>query len=102
MSAVSNDIRLAIRLYRKQPGFFLVALFTLTLGIGGSTAIFSVIDAALVRPLPYPDPERIVGVLMELHLPGGRVVPVGPSLEDVRAWEAHKQVFSNLGLLRTS
>jgi predicted permease len=59
---LSRDIRFAIRSYRRTPGFTAVALLTLTLGIGATTAAFSVIDAILLRPLPYEESERIVAL----------------------------------------
>lgn len=55
-----QDIRYAIRSYLRAPGFTVVAIVTLALGIGGATAIFSIADGILLRPLPYPEPERIV------------------------------------------
>jgi putative ABC transport system permease protein len=57
-----QDIRYALRSFIKAPGFTLVALVTLALGIGGTTAIFSVVDGVVLRPLPYSDPERIVQI----------------------------------------
>jgi putative ABC transport system permease protein len=57
-----QDARYAMRMLRKNPGFAAVAIFTLALGIGASTAIFSVVDAVLLRALPYPKVERIVRV----------------------------------------
>src|SRR5437773_538259 len=55
-----NDLRYGLRQLVKHPGFALVAVFTLALGIGASSAIFSVLDAILLRPLPYPSQERLI------------------------------------------
>ena len=60
METLIKDIRFGIRNLAKRPGFTAIAVITLALGIGASTAIFSVVDGVLLRPLPYPNAERIV------------------------------------------
>jgi putative ABC transport system permease protein len=62
VSVIAQDVRYALRSLARAPGFTLVALVTLALGIGGTTAIFSVVDGILLRPLPYPNPSAIVSV----------------------------------------
>ena len=62
MSVLGQDVRYALRSLGRAPGFTLVTLLTLALGIGGTTAIFSVVDGILLRPLPYPQPDAIVSV----------------------------------------
>jgi hypothetical protein len=59
MDDVLADFRHGLRLFRKAPGFSAIAIATLALGIGANTAIFSVIDALLLQPLPYADPDRV-------------------------------------------
>src|SRR6185369_16196741 len=84
METLIKDLRYGIRSLLKRPGFTAIAVLTLALGIGASTAIFSVVDGVLLRSLPYPDSEQIVQ-LREINERGGRMPFAEPNFLDVRA-----------------
>ena len=100
METVLQDVRYSLRLLRRERAFATVALLTLALGIGASTSIFSVIDAALLRPLPYPHPEQLVDVLVDVPGPDGDRMRLSPSLADVRTWLADSRILSDVAISR--
>src|SRR5215217_245275 len=94
MDTVLQDVRFGLRSLRRTPAFALVAILTLALGIGATTAIFSVLNAVVLRPLPYPDPDGIVMVWMD-NKPQKMA-------EDIHSWpnyadiKAQKATFQSL------
>ena len=94
LHSVLSDCRYGLRQLRKNPGFAIVAIFTLALGIGANTAIFSVVDAVLLRSLPYHDPDRLVMVWennSQHPNPYNTVSP--PNFLD---WQARNSAFSGM------
>lgn len=97
LETIWQDVRYAVRTLLRQRGFALVTVLTLALAMGASTALFSVIDAALLRPVPYPDPERIVSINVEVPQADGRAPRLAPSVQDLDAWRSSSGVFDELG-----
>ena len=91
-----NDLRFALRQLRKSPGFTLIAVLTLALGIGANTAIFSVIYAVLLRPLPYPDGDGIM-ILTETDT---NQPQISVSFPDYLDWRRDNTSFENIAISR--
>ena len=98
MNNLLKDIRYSIRLMIKKPGFTVVALVALALGIGANTAIFSIVNAVLLRPLPYAEPARLVSAESVNSLnPQHEIDGVSPA--DVWDWKDQSQAFEQLAVL---
>src|SRR5258708_4330793 len=97
MTRLFHDLAYALRSLRKSLGFTAVALLTLALGAGANSAIFTLIDAVLLRPLPFPRPDRLVFVWEDTTMFGLKdsVVALGNYVE----WRARNHVFQQMGAL---
>src|SRR5882724_10644552 len=97
MESIIQDVRIGIRMLTKTPVFTLVAIITLAVGIGSTSAIFSVIEAVLLRPLPYGDPDKLVKVWEKRsQLPKGRI-----SFADFNDWKTQNHVFEQIAAYQT-
>src|ERR1700726_1296318 len=93
MYALTQDVRFALRQLWKAPGFTLTVVFTLALGIGATTAIFSLVEGILLRPLPFSDPDRLV--LVGDHLGGQPGISV--TAQEIGTYSNASRAFSSLG-----
>jgi putative ABC transport system permease protein len=96
MNSLLQDLRYGARMLMKQPGFTLIAVLMLGLGIGANTAIFSLINSVLLKPLPYPAADRIV-TIWETVPNGQRGTVSGGAFKD---WRAHSSKFSHVALYK--
>ena len=97
MQTLWQDLRYALRLLRKSPGFTAIAVLTLALGIGANTAMFSVVQGVLLAPLPYSHPDRLV-VVWENNLHFKQVV--WPSYPNFKDWQRTARSFQQMAALR--
>jgi putative ABC transport system permease protein len=100
MQTLWQDLRYGARMLLKKPGFTLIAVITLALGIGANTAIFSVVNAVLLRPLPFAEPEKLVRLLAMDMSRGAR--SISASMPDYREWERRNQSFAQLAAYSTT
>src|SRR5512146_2522839 len=89
-----QDVRYALRGLRRSPGFAAVAILTLALGIGANTAIFSIIEAVLLRPLPFAQPGQLVR-MYETEAQPGKYPFTGPDFLD---WKTQNHTFQDMAL----
>lgn len=93
MSSFLKDVRYALRQLRKAPGFASIAIVTLGLGIGASTAMFGVLNAVLLRPIPFSNPDRLVRIFST-----EKDVTLGPSPLDLRDFAAQNRTFDKMAV----
>jgi putative ABC transport system permease protein len=93
MEAFFQDVRYGFRMLRRNPGFGLTAILILAIGIGANTSVFSIVNSILLKPLPYPDHQRLV----MLRDAGDRDTKTPLSYPEFQAWRDHKEIFDSVG-----
>jgi putative ABC transport system permease protein len=100
MLTLAQDMKYGLRMLAKSPGFTVVMVLTLALGIGATTSMFSVVNAILLRPLPYPDPEQLVGLGQSRIQKGVGYVQTGVSAPNIVDIAARNHVFQEASFYR--
>src|SRR5580704_13326061 len=98
MGNLIQDVRYAIRTLARAPGFALIAIMTLALGIGANTAIFSLVRAVILKPLPFRDPSRLIAV-WDTYVPQFSKIGVSPT--EMQAWSEQTDLFEATGWYRS-
>src|SRR5436190_7207812 len=97
METLMQDVRFGLRMLRKSPGFTAIAVLTLALGIGANTALFSVVNGALLNPLPFPQPNQLVGLHENKpNFEGGSI-----SYPNFVDWQKENHTFSSMSVARS-
>ena len=96
MPGFAQDLRYALRALRKNPGFTAVAVLTLALGIGANTAVFSVLNAVILRPLPYQSPEQLA--MLWTEIPTQALREGRSAYGDVEQWRAQSKSFADMAV----
>ena len=96
LASLRSDLNFALRQFCKSPGSGLTAILTLALGIGTTTAIYSLIDGVLLKPLPLPHPKQLVSVYSEETHPGQAPTQSGTSYPNYLDWRDRNHTFSQL------
>src|ERR1700723_249514 len=93
-----NDLKFAVRTLRKSPGFTATAVLTLALGIGANTAIFSLVHAVILKPLPFRDPARLVAI-WDSYRPQFEKIGISPA--ELTVWQQQSDLFSESAWYRS-
>src|SRR5580704_3127902 len=97
LERLMQDLRYGLRMLAKSPGFTVVAVLTLALGIGANTALFSVVNGVLLKPLPYPQPEQLVWLAeSKPNFASGSI-----SFPNFRDWQKDNRTFSGMAVYRS-
>ncbi len=91
-----RDLRFAARMLRKNPGFTAISVLTLALGIGANAGVFSVVNGVLLNPLPYPNPQQLVG----MHESKPNFASGSISFPNFKDWRKNNRTFTDMALMR--
>src|SRR4026207_1368257 len=94
METFLQDLKHSLRMFRQSPGFTATAISALALGIGANTAIFSVINTVLLKPLPYPEPDRIVQLMLSSPQGTGNIA----SIPKFMVWREQNRILTDMAL----